>query len=130
GDPGRDDARHGCTAPRRVGGLSTEQTGGRLPSTPVTDDADAERLVAEALRAQAVRAPLPDPARAEPPLLAGTHHLLAGRMPDARRRDAPVEQETARVARRPGSLPVGWIVLLAVLLGLAAGAVVGLVSIL
>ncbi len=109
--------------------------------------AGPEKLLADALRAQAVRARLPDPAaRAEPEprLLAGSADgLLAGHAPDE---IAPPTNEvpthglwrppindsppTARVGQRSAPLSVGWIVLLALLLGLAAGAVVGLVSVL
>jgi hypothetical protein len=140
------------------------------------DTGGPEKLLADALRAQAVRARLPDPAarvEPEPRLLAGSADgLLAGHPPDQlepadqygqadqysqfgqygqagpndqfgqveRPTDAvrtqglwqpPVrERATGRAGRRSAPLPVGWIVLLALLLGLAAGAVVGLVSIL
>jgi hypothetical protein len=132
-------------------------SGQRLPSDSVTDEADQERLLAEALRAQAVRAPMPDPARPEPQLLSGAD-LISGRAQEAL---APpmggIEQGTSRInsawinsawinpawinpawidpriprtTQQAPPTSAWWIVLLAVLLGLAAGAVVGLVSIL
>jgi hypothetical protein len=103
----------------------------------VTDEADQERLLAEALRAQAVRAPMTDPVRPEPQLLSGAD-LISGRAREAL--DPPtagIEPGTAWIDRRiprttQQAAPTSgwWIVLLAVLLGLAAGAVVGLVSVL
>jgi hypothetical protein len=124
----------------------SDGTTGEEPPT-----AGPEKLLAEALRAQAVRARLPDPAaRAEPEprLLAGSGDgLLAGHPPDEFEpptsaipadglwrppvRDTPptTRLTTQRAGRRAAPLPVGWIVLLALLLGLAAGAVVGLVSV-
>ncbi|MGX7823933.1 hypothetical protein ACTG9Q_02455 [Actinokineospora sp. 24-640] len=81
-------------------------------------DADPERLLAEALRAQAAQAP-----RAEAPafgLLSGSEfhngHDLAPR---------PVEV-TERLEER--SAPSWWVLAVALLLGLAAGAVVGLLT--
>jgi hypothetical protein len=122
----------------------------------VSDEPDPERLLAEALRAQAVRAPMAEPVTppvppvvappaAEPDgnpvlkLLSGTdeHGLLSGSAPDTLdlpvgpvHRNAPPPRSPARRPDRPAPLSVWWIVLLAVLLGLAAGAVVGLVSVL
>lgn len=98
-------------------------------------DEDPERLLAEALRAQAVRARLPDPAAGgEPRLLSGTDahpELLSGRADTVGVPYPPPTYEpdpaTVHVTRPP--LSVWWIVLLAILLGLAAGAVVGLVSV-
>lgn len=102
---------------------------------------DPERLLAEALRAQAVRAPLADSGQGSDPLLklisgADHHHeLLSGRASDtvgvppagALVFGAP---NTARLpVTVPTQLSAWWIVLLAVLLGLAAGAVIGLLSI-
>jgi hypothetical protein len=109
----------------------------------VSDQPDPERLLAEALRAQAVRAPRAEPATQPPPdsdpvlkLLSGTdaqHGLLSGRASDTVG-VPPVPQAqqhyTAQLPRSPALLSAWWIVLLAVLLGLAAGAVVGLVSVL
>jgi len=102
----------------------------------VTDD--PERLVADALRAHAARTPLPAPA-AEPdegpsPVL-GSYGLLSGsgvtlpREPDPTLRHPVVDEDTRRVEAE-GSIAVGWVVLLALLLGLAAGAVVGLLTLL
>jgi hypothetical protein len=106
------------------------------------DTAGPEKLLADALRAQAVRARLPDPAarvEPEPRLLAGSADgLLAGHPADELepptyglwrppQHDSP---PTTGIAPRGAPLSVGWIVLLALLLGLAAGAVVGLVSVL
>jgi hypothetical protein len=68
-------------------------------------------------------------------LLSGTdaqHGLLSGRASDTVG-VPPVPQAphyTAQLPRSPTPLSAWWIVLLAVLLGLAAGAVVGLVSVL
>ncbi|MGW5051075.1 hypothetical protein [Actinokineospora sp. NPDC004072] len=73
---------------------------------------DPERLLAEALRAQAAQAP-----RAhgpEPALLSGTD--LSPR---------PVEVTEALPAE---STPAVWVLVVALLLGLAAGAVVGLLT--
>jgi hypothetical protein len=113
----------------------------------VSDEPDPERLLAEALRAQAVRAPMANPAAAPPvpapdgnpvlKLLSGTdeHGLLSGSVTDTL--DLPIVPARPNAPRYPGRPPgrpaplsVWWIVLLAVLLGLAAGAVVGLVSVL
>ncbi len=54
--------------------------------------------------------------------------LLPGRTADRRRSAAAYVEQTPPIGPRP--LPVGWIVLLAILLGLAAGAVTGLASVL
>jgi hypothetical protein len=102
----------------------------------VSEQPDPERLLAEALRAQAVRAPLPQPEPgttdsrlglvSESPygLLSGQHSYRIERPTSV----APRYADQPPVRRRP--LPVVWIVLLAILLGLAAGAVTGLVSLL
>jgi hypothetical protein len=115
----------------------------------VSDEPDPERLLSEALRAQAVRAPQPAPRQPSPgdgdpvlKLLSGSdshHQLLSGRASDTDggfRPVAPFERPTvtdsgytARLRNRPTPLSAWWIVLLAVLLGLAAGAVVGLISV-
>jgi hypothetical protein len=100
----------------------------------VTDD--PERMVAEALRAHAARTPLPKPGHASGsgPVL-GTYNLLSGS------EMAPLAEEhpTIQVPRPPERtsrlepeqrVAVGWVVLLALLLGLAAGAVVGLLTLL
>lgn len=99
-------------------------------------NAEQERLLAEALRAQAVRAPLADPAARQPDddqvlrLFSGQDALLSGRASDTTGLPPVAEPGATRPARPAAHLPAGWVVLLAVLLGLAAGAVVGLVSIL
>jgi hypothetical protein len=100
----------------------------------VTDQPDPERLLAEALRAQAVRAPVPStgPVTPEPPLklLSGTDQLLSGRVSETISfQPRPAAPETTQLAARPRQISAWWIVLLAILLGLAAGAVVGLISI-
>lgn len=103
----------------------------------VTDD--PERLVAEALRAHAARTPLPDRPAAEQPdegtgpvlggygLLSGSGVTMPPRRPEPTVRDATSGAETSRIEQGRG-VAVGWIFLLALLLGLAAGAVVGLVT--
>jgi len=100
---------------------------------------DPERLIAEALRAQAARTPLPSAQPTEinaaPGLgLAGSGYgLLSGS-------DLPLALPvpTARLGPEPGTsrieppprVPAAAILILAVVLGLAAGAVVGLLSLL
>ncbi|HEX3650366.1 MAG TPA: hypothetical protein VHV49_18225 [Pseudonocardiaceae bacterium] len=99
-------------------------------------NAEQERLLAEALRAQAVRGPMADPARRPDDdqvlrLFSGQDALFSGRVSDTVGLPPVVaDPRTEHVTRPPAQLSAGWIVLLAVLLGLAAGAVVGLVSIL
>lgn len=122
----------------------------------MNEQPDPERLLAEALRAQAVRAPMPAPGAApdSDPLLklmSGTDEhpdLLSGRASDTDQTgadythtghtlarttgvDRPTAVTDSRYTARPAPAPlsVWWIVVLAVLLGLAAGAVVGLVSV-
>jgi hypothetical protein len=96
-------------------------------------DDDPEQLIAEALRAQAARTPLPtkDAGPVQPasslPLASGGYGLLSGN--DLRLTD----HRPAEPSRTTGSVPrtsVPLILLFAVLLGLAAGAVVGLVTLL
>jgi hypothetical protein len=114
----------------------------------VNEQPDPERLLAEALRAQAVRAPMP--AQGTPPTDADALlPLLSG--PDAQPvilavPTSPVAQESApttgvdppttvtdsrytRPLPNAAPLSVWWIVVLALLLGLAAGAVVGLMTV-
>lgn len=100
-------------------------------------DEDPERLVAEALRAHAARTPLPEPPAEQTtqtnPVLGG-YGLLSGsdlRVPLAtpdgptvRRADS--EQTTRLEPDR--RVHAGLLILLALLLGLAAGAVVGLLT--
>jgi hypothetical protein len=80
---------------------------------------DPERLLSEALRAQAARAPRSEPPP-EPALFSGSD-LISGT--DLHHR--PVEP-TARLAPEP--TPALWVVVIALLLGLATGAVVGLLT--
>ena len=104
---------------------------------------DPERVIAEALRAQAARTPLPSAeatqVHAAPGFgLAGSGYgLLSGSdlalsLPTASIQ--PVESATQASATRriepERRVSVGAILLLAVVLGLAAGAVVGLVTLL
>lgn len=124
----------------------------------MSEPKDPEKLLADALRAQAVFAPsaertaetTPDkptetdtesnpgaPGEHELPLQYG---LLSGAGADSleRERVALEDAETARLAERatpppapsPSSppLPAYWVLLLAVLLGLAAGSVIGLLT--
>jgi hypothetical protein len=107
---------------------------------------DPERVIAEALRAQAARTPLPSSSvesaeatqiNAAPGLgLAGSGYgLLSGNdlglttLPPSAPSAETLASETSRI-EPPRRIP-GWsILLLALLLGLAAGAVVGLVTLL
>lgn len=99
---------------------------------------DPERLVAEALRAHAARTPLPvrgveTPDQTSPVL--GSYGLLSGSGVTLPAPDPPTERrlavhdQTTRLEPDRG-VAVGWIILLALLLGLAAGAVVGLLTLL
>jgi hypothetical protein len=101
---------------------------------------DAERLIAEALRAQAARTPLPSAENARvdsaPGLDPGSGYgLLSGSdlplalpsRPSGTARLAPAGP-TEGVSEPAARTPVPAILLLAVLLGLAAGAVVGLLT--
>lgn len=83
---------------------------------------DPERLLSEALRAQAVRAP------AETPQVG--YGLLSGSEFPALAPSAPAADTTTRLADTPKQIPAVLILLLSLLLGLAAGAVVGLVTLL
>lgn len=123
----------------------------------MSEPKDPEQLLADALRAQAVFAPQasppvspPAPARdAEPGTgavptsaineLPSAYGLLSGASADSLEReraalDAASEAPTAFAPRPPepprqaAQLPAYWILLLAVLLGLAAGSVVGLLT--
>ncbi|TNC26076.1 hypothetical protein [Amycolatopsis alkalitolerans] len=96
---------------------------------------DPERLLAEALRAQARNAPpgtTPEPS----PSLPAQYGLLSGTGDGALARErAALEPPAVRhrevQAKLPsGPLPAYWILLLAVLLGLATGAVIGLITLL
>jgi hypothetical protein len=100
--------------------------------TGVTDD--PERLVAEALRAHAARTPLParEQTGGTGPVLGG-YSLLSGSEMAPLAEDPPTIQvprppdRTSRLEPEP-RVAVGWVVLLALLLGLAAGTVVGLLT--
>lgn len=122
----------------------------------MSEPKDPEQLLADALRAQAVFAPSasPPPSSPSPPSpepdteavptsaineLPSAYGLLSGAGADSLEReraalDAASEAPTAYAPRppeppRPGAqLPAYWILLLAVLLGLAAGSVVGLLT--
>ncbi|HVW45052.1 MAG TPA: hypothetical protein VHC18_27260 [Amycolatopsis sp.] len=98
---------------------------------------DPERLLAEALRAQARSAPAPEPPAPSPKdSLPPRYGLLSGADGAALDRErAALEPPTAREVRsepkrRAGPVPAYWILLLAVLLGLATGAVIGLITLL
>jgi hypothetical protein len=124
----------------------------------MSEPKDPERLLADALRAQAVFAPQPEraadkPSEGTPPPELATpedrgeseslppqYGLISGAGASSLERERaaldPVlpEPPTVRVSLPPrvGSapLPVYWVLLLAVLLGLAAGSVVGLLTLL
>lgn len=97
---------------------------------------DPERLVSEALRAHAARTPLPDKENTGPTL--GGFGLLSGSEVTVPQDDpptvraAPPPDRTDRTARLEPDprVAAGWVILLAVLLGLASGAVVGLLTLL
>lgn len=78
---------------------------------------DPEKLLAEALRAQATRAPA-DTSPVGYGLLSGSDLPPALRPPET----------TQQIAEEPRQVPASLILLLALLLGLAAGAVVGLLT--
>jgi hypothetical protein len=86
----------------------------------VTDE-DPERLLAEALRAQATRAPS-DTAPVGYGLLSGSDVKVP--LPKVQ----PPSAATTRIEQPPRQVPALLILLLALLLGLAAGAVVGLLT--
>ena len=78
---------------------------------------DPEKLLSEALRAQATRAPA-DTSPVGYGLLSGSD------LPPALRPPEPTE----RIVEEPRQVPVVLVLLLSLLLGLAAGAVVGLLT--
>jgi hypothetical protein len=101
---------------------------------------DPERVIAEALRAQAARTPLPTAeattVHTGPELgLAGSGYgLLSGNdlgltLPPQPRESSTLASPTNKLAQAR-RVPVAAILLLAIALGLAAGAVVGLVTLL
>lgn len=83
---------------------------------------DPERLLSEALRAQAIRAPSDTPQVG--------YGLLSGSEFPALNPPAQDADTTTRLAETPKPIPAVLILLLSLLLGLAAGAVVGLVTLL
>lgn len=85
----------------------------------MSDKDDPERLLAEALRAQAVRAPA-DTSPVGYGLLSGDDALPVA---------APSEDSTVRISG-PAKVSASLVLLLALLLGLASGAVVGLLTLL
>lgn len=108
---------------------------------------DPERVIAEALRAQAARTPLPPSSSPSPSAeatqvnaapgmgLAGSGYgLLSGSDLALSLPTMPVESATEAVGtrriERERRVSAGAVLLLAVVLGLAAGAVVGLVTLL
>ncbi|OXM70222.1 hypothetical protein [Amycolatopsis vastitatis] len=117
----------------------------------MSEPKDPEQLLADALRAQAVFAPSASPAPAPEPAtdavpttgineLPSAYGLLSGASADSLEReraalDAASSAPTAFAPPPPpppprtsAQLPAYWILLLAVLLGLAAGSVVGLLT--
>ncbi|EOD66228.1 hypothetical protein [Amycolatopsis vancoresmycina] len=114
----------------------------------MSEPKDPEQLLADALRAQAVFAPSASPAREPEPTteavptsaineLPSAYGLLSGASADSLERERAAldaEAPTAFAPRPPepvrtsAQLPAYWILLLAVLLGLAAGSVVGLLT--
>lgn len=112
-----------------------------LPATP-TDSATTSSPTASATNAP-TKAPTKAPAKAPAPersedagpvrggygLLSGSGVSMPPRRPEPTVRDPTSAEETNRLEQRAG-VAVGWILLLALLLGLAAGAVVGLVTLL
>jgi hypothetical protein len=93
----------------------------------VTEAQDPERLLADALRAQARSSPVADPA----PEKSG--YALPSVQPE-RDRAATEEPRTVRTPRprtrnqATSRIPAHWVLLLAVLLGLATGSVIGLIT--
>lgn len=82
---------------------------------------DPEKLLSEALRAQATRAPA-DTSPVGYGLLSGSDLPPALRVPEA--------ESTHRIVEQARQVPAMLILLLALLLGLASGAVVGLLTLL
>ncbi|SDC87671.1 hypothetical protein [Actinokineospora iranica] len=82
-------------------------------------EADPERLLTEALRAQAARTPLPEAT------VSGYGLLSNNDLPLTPLPDPPPHPEPAAPPPR-----MWWVLMLALLLGLAAGAVVGFLTLL
>ncbi|PXY34609.1 hypothetical protein DI005_31320 [Prauserella sp. PE36] len=104
---------------------------------------DPERLLAEALRAQARNAPPAGPSspRREPPPVVetpGGYGLLSGAGEGSLERERAALDALAQPdpvpaqpkARQPEPLSLYWILLLTLLLGLASGCVIGLLTLL
>lgn len=82
---------------------------------------DPEKLLSEALRAQAIRAPA-DTSPVGYGLLSGSD------LPALRHARPPADTTRQIAAPQPRQVPATLILLLALLLGLAAGAVIGLLT--
>jgi hypothetical protein len=112
------------------------------------EEPDPERLLADALRAQAVRTPMPVTPHPEPqpehalPLLSGAepgYGLLSGQESATTRGPAtPYQERGTQYTRDPGTtrlrpqrrpLAAAWVLLLALVLGLAVGVAVGVLSV-
>lgn len=104
---------------------------------------DPERLLAEALRAQARNAPPPQAAtpRPNPPPVVetpGGYGLLSGAGEGSLERERAALEEASRAESAPsptaeqasGAIDTRWVLLLATALGLAAGSVIGLLTLL
>ncbi|MEV4143097.1 hypothetical protein AB0J40_05475 [Amycolatopsis sp. NPDC049691] len=110
----------------------------------MSEPKDPEQLLADALRAQAVFAPSASPRDSETEAvptneLPSAYGLLSGAGADSLERERaaldPIAEAPTAYApppppppRQSAQLPAYWILLLAVLLGLAAGSVVGLLT--
>jgi hypothetical protein len=108
----------------------------------VSEAEDPERLLAEALRLQAARTPIPETRDVEEPTARsglGGYGLLSGSDLGLSSPASPPQGTTMGIAPSAAAtsrieparrVSVGWILLLAVVLGLATGAVVGLLTLL
>lgn len=91
---------------------------------------DPERLLADALRAQARSTPGVGPT---PEMLPPRYGLLSGGDPRSLERERAAIQEppaAVAVAAKPASrsMPAYWVLLLALLLGVVTGAVIGVIT--